>query len=132
MFLIVSRVRGSGSNITQGRIRVVFGELLGGYLSWLSIPFLGLGLCVRMIRSWRLAEGGGVMCGGVINVDVSSGPPSSAASPASVMTPGKAEWVYLQPGLPRQGMILPHDPPLSAVLSLVSDQALINGPLCQT
>lgn len=32
---------------------------------------------------------GGAMCGGVINVDVSSGPPSCALSPASVMTPGE-------------------------------------------
>lgn len=31
----------------------------------------------------------GVMCGGVINVDVSRGPPSCAPSPASVMTPGE-------------------------------------------
>lgn len=29
-------------------------------------------------------------------------------------------------------MILPHDPPLSAVLSLCTDHTLINGPLCQT
>lgn len=29
-------------------------------------------------------------------------------------------------------MILPHDPPLSAVLSLCADQTLINGPPCQT
>lgn len=29
-------------------------------------------------------------------------------------------------------MILPHDPPLSAVLSLCTDQTLINGPPCQT
>lgn len=46
MFLIVCQVRGSGSNITHDQIRVVFGELLAGYLSWLSIPLLGLGsLC---------------------------------------------------------------------------------------
>lgn len=36
-----------------------------------------------------MVGGGGKMCGGVINVDVSSGPPSSAPSPASVMTPGE-------------------------------------------
>lgn len=95
MFLIVCQVRGSGSNITHDQIRVVFGELFAGYLSWLSIPLLGLGLCVGMIRSWRWGGGGvrrrvgELMCGGVINVDVSSGPPSSAASPASVMTPGE-------------------------------------------
>lgn len=53
MFLIVSQVRGSGRSITHDQIRVVFGELLAGYLSWLSIPLLGLGLCVGMIRSWR-------------------------------------------------------------------------------
>lgn len=91
VFLIVSWVRGSGSSITHDQLRVVFGELLAGYLSWLSIPLLGLGLCVGMIRSW----GGwrrvwrGVMRGEVINVDVSSGPPSCAPSPASVITPGE-------------------------------------------
>lgn len=93
VFLIVCQVRGSRSNITHDQIRVVFGELLAGYLSWLSIPLLGLGLCVGMIRSWSWGAvcggGRGVMCGGVINVDVSSGPPSSASSPASVMTPGE-------------------------------------------
>lgn len=96
VFLIVRQVRGSGSNITHDQIRVVFGELLAGYLSWLSIPLLGLGLCVGMIRSWRWEEvvcrgwwGGGLMCGGVINVDVSSGPSSYAPYPASVMTPGE-------------------------------------------
>lgn len=31
----------------------------------------------------------GVMCGGVINVDVSRGPPSRAPSPAFVMAPGE-------------------------------------------
>lgn len=31
--------------------------------------------------------GGG--CGGVINVDVSGGPPSAAATPASIITPGE-------------------------------------------
>lgn len=34
-------------------------------------------------------RGGREMCGGVINVDVSSGPPSCAPSPVSVMTPGE-------------------------------------------
>lgn len=56
VFLIVWRVRGSGSNITHDQIRVVFRELLAGYLSWLNIPLLSLGLCVGMIRSWRLEE----------------------------------------------------------------------------
>lgn len=51
----------------------------------------------------------------------------------SVITPGeKAGWAYLQPRLPQQDMTLSHDPTLSAVLSLRSDQPLINGPLCQT
>lgn len=53
VFLIVIQVRGSGSSITHDQARVVFGELLAGYLSWLGIPLLGLGLCVEMIRSWR-------------------------------------------------------------------------------
>lgn len=57
VFLIASRVRGSGSSITHDQVRVVFGELLAGYLSWLSIPLLGLGPCVGMIRSWRLGAG---------------------------------------------------------------------------
>lgn len=57
MFLIVSQVRGSGSSITHDGFRVVFRELLAGYLSWLSIPLLGPGLCVGMIRSWRLGRG---------------------------------------------------------------------------
>ena len=62
VFLIVSWVRGSGSSITHDQLRVVFGELLAGYLSWLSIPLLGSGLCVGMIRSrgrWRCVCGGG-------------------------------------------------------------------------
>lgn len=62
VFLIVCWVRGLGSNITHDQIRVVFGELLARYLSWLSIPLLSLGLCVRMIRSWGWREtpwGGG-------------------------------------------------------------------------
>lgn len=47
VFLIVCRVRGSGSDITHDQIRVVFGELLAGHLSQLSIPLLGFGpLCV--------------------------------------------------------------------------------------
>lgn len=75
---------------------------------------------------------GGAMRREVINVDVSSDPPSSAPSPASVITPGEGRTGLPAPRLPQQGMILPHDPPLSAVLSLSSDQALINGPLCQT
>lgn len=37
----------------------------------------------------RMRRGEELMCGGVINVDVSSDPPSSAPSPASVMTPGE-------------------------------------------
>lgn len=53
MFLIVRQVRGSGRSITHDQFRVVFRGLLAGYLSWLSIPLLGLGLCVGMIRSWR-------------------------------------------------------------------------------
>lgn len=117
---------------------MAFGELLAGYLSWLSIPLLGLGLSVGMIRSWRQGAGGvlpvlgkcegGWADGEVINVDASGGPPQ-----LSVITPGeKAGWAYLQPGLPQQDMTLPHDPPLSAVLSLRSDQPFINGPLCQT
>lgn len=61
VFLIVSQVRGSGSGITHDQVRVVFGELLAGYLSWLSIPLLGSRLCVGMIRSWRW---GAVVCGG--------------------------------------------------------------------
>lgn len=36
-----------------------------------------------------MGGGGVLMCGGVINVDVTSGPPSFAPSPASVMTPGE-------------------------------------------
>lgn len=60
MFLIVRQVRGSGRSITHDQIRVVFGELLAGYLSWLSIPLLGLGLCVGMIRSWWW---GAAVCG---------------------------------------------------------------------
>lgn len=90
MFLIVCQVRGSGSDITHDQVRVVFGELLAGYLSWLSIPLLSSGLCVWMIRSWRWGEvggrrcvegGGGTICGGVINVDVSSGPPPPLLPP---------------------------------------------------
>lgn len=95
VFLIASQVRGSGSSITHDQVRVVFGELLAGYLSWLSIPLLGLGLCVGMIRSWRLGAGarrvGGreTRGGEVINVDASAGPPPRAPSPASVITPGE-------------------------------------------
>lgn len=63
---------------------MVFGELLAGYLSWLSIPLLGLGLCVGMIRGWSWGDD----VWSVINVDVSASPSSSASSPASVMTPG--------------------------------------------
>lgn len=81
-------------------------------------------------------EGGGGADGEVINVDASGGPPPLLSPPfprLSVITPGeKAGWAYLQPGLPQQDMTLPHHPPLSAVLSLRSDQPLINGPLCQT
>lgn len=50
VFLIVCQVRGSGSSIIHDQIRVVFGELLAGYLSCLSIPLLGLALYVGMIR----------------------------------------------------------------------------------
>lgn len=46
VFLIVRQVMGSDSDITHNRLRRVFGELLAGYLSWLSIPLLSLGLCV--------------------------------------------------------------------------------------
>lgn len=53
VILIVSQVRGLGRSITHDQVRVVFGELLAGYLSWLSIPLLGMGLCVETIRSWR-------------------------------------------------------------------------------
>lgn len=56
MFLIVCQVRGSGSSITHDWVRVVFRELLAGYLSWLSVPLLGPGLCFGMIRSWRLGR----------------------------------------------------------------------------
>lgn len=56
MFLIVCQNRGSGSSIIHDQVRVVFRELLTGYLSWLSIPLLGPGLCVGMIRSWRLGR----------------------------------------------------------------------------
>lgn len=62
VFLIASRVRGSGSGITHDQVRVVFGELLAGYPSWRSIPLLGLRLCVGMIRSWSW---GVVVCWGV-------------------------------------------------------------------
>lgn len=79
MFLIASGVRGPGSCIAHHQVRVAFGELLAGYLSWLSIPLLGLGLSVGMIRSWRqgvlgVCEGGWAD-GEVINVDASGGPP---------------------------------------------------------
>lgn len=53
VFLIAGRVRGPGSSIAHDQVRVAFGELLAGYLSWLSIPSLGLGLSVGMIRSWK-------------------------------------------------------------------------------
>lgn len=53
VFLIASRVRGPGSSIAHDQVRVAFRELLAGYLSQLSIPLLGLGLSVGMIRSWR-------------------------------------------------------------------------------
>ena len=56
VFLIVCQVRGSGSSITHDRVRVVFREFLAGYLSRLSIHLLGPGLCVGMIRSWRLGR----------------------------------------------------------------------------
>lgn len=65
VFLIVFQVRGSGSNITHDQIGVVFGELLAGYLSWPSIPLLGLGLCV----GW-LGVGGGVRWWADLGADV--------------------------------------------------------------
>lgn len=65
MFLIASGVRGPGSDIAHYQVRVAFGELLAGYLSWLSIPLLGLGLSVGMIRSWRQGAGGAAGAGRV-------------------------------------------------------------------
>lgn len=62
VFLIASRVRGPGSSIAHDQVRVAFWELLAGYLSRLSIPLLGLGLSVGMIRSWRQGVVG--RCGG--------------------------------------------------------------------
>lgn len=65
MFLIASGVRGPGSSIAHHQVRVAFGELLAGYLSWLSMPSLGLGLSVGMIRSWRQGAGVAAGAGGV-------------------------------------------------------------------
>lgn len=104
VFLIVWQVRGSGSDILHDQIRVVFGELLAGYLSWLSIPLLGLGLCVGMIRGWTWGGEGGVDMWRVINVDVSTSLSSSAPPPGMrndtwgrqngpTCSPGSLRWV---------------------------------------